>query len=1284
MDKITFFNFKKGILLLLLLVLGIPLYAAIFLEGEPRIAITSPYPTSYNADTDGDGILDGIAIDSDNDGILDVEEDANLDGDNNPATNPTDTDGDGIPNYLDLDSDGDGLLDNYEAQNFADFRLPAGVDTDGNGLDDIYEDYPGAGNGLTPIDTDSDNVPDYLDLDSDNDGILDQNESSVISTDFDCSTAPQLGFAAEPILESGDALAEGAVYRYENVDEGLDALVTIEKVVNGEILFLDQNATDAEFFKPEIYFTTTSTERRPYVDFRISFVEKGTNIPVVLEELGASFIDVDGNKQYQEYNRFNTPASYTLDADNEITVQNTTGGFLVNGGMQEYSGISNENPSVNVAVEYIDIDSFVFRFGIQADVEDNFRTEVARQAGIQFTCLDNFVDPQTVNFSEDIDSDGDGYPDRLDIDSDDDGIPDNIEAQPTFEYIPPSGQDGNGNGLDDIYEGNGSMGLALEDTDEDGTPDYLDDDSDNDWVPDNNEGNDFNFDGIPDWTYTGVDTDNDGLDDGYEGSDVNDGFDVNDEIENPATDLPDRDGEGDVNYRDIDDDDDQIDTSDEDVDGDEDPTNDDTDGDGTPDYLDNDTDTDGDGVTDEDEETDGTDPTDPCDFIEEHITQPQTGDYLTADCDGDGVTNEDEKEDGTDPFDPCDYNPESVTLPQTADWDALDCDDDGNPNGTDPNPLSANAADDFGSTPPLTEVAINILENDDYLPNNADNNVGVTSISRIGGDAQGTLVFDAETGFASYTPTVTESNSTVTIIYQVCNVLPDPSVCASATIYIEVGANTLDAVDDSFAAETGDGGVIPDVNVLSNDTYNGEPVTLADVILTSTPTSALIINEDGSVSVVPETESGTYTIDYTICDAGNVSNCDTATVTVEVGAVPPPPPPPETIVDAVDDTYATTTGEDGVLSDSNVLSNDTYSGDPATLADVILTSTPTSELTINEDGSVSVAPGTEAGTYTIDYTICDVMDVDNCDTATVTVEIMEGMGNMIDAVDDAYSTTAGEDGVIADSNVLSNDTYNGDPATLADVILTSTPTSELIINEDGSVSVVPGTEAGTYTIDYTICDVMDVNNCDTASVTVEVMQGADSDIDAVDDEYNAGAVGGLIETSDVLVNDTLDDEIVSLVDVVLTSISTNELEINEDGSVTVTPGTEPGTYTIDYTICEASNPDNCDTATVTVVVEAIEVNQMLTPNGDLKNDFLFIRGLEYVNSSNIQIFNRWGTKVFEADNYDNVNNVFDGRVRGKSALSVNEYLPAGVYFYIFNYETEQGSFTNSEYIYISR
>ncbi|WP_127140989.1 gliding motility-associated C-terminal domain-containing protein [Flagellimonas marinaquae] len=1263
MENITFFNLKKSILGLLLLVLGFTIYLSLVSANTPNIKNLEMHPVSGTTDSDGDGVPDNVDLDSDNDGILDRVEDANLDGDDNPETNPTDTDGDGIANYLDIDSDGDGLLDNYEAQNFANVQLPSGEDTDGNGLDDVYETVPGAGTGLTPIDTDSDGVPDYLDMDSDNDGILDQNESSIISTDLDCTTVPKLNFGSEPILESGEALAEGAVYRYPNVANGLDALVLIEEVVNGEILFLDQNQTDPEFFKPEIFFTTTSEQRRPYVDFRISFVENGNTTPVVLEELSANFIDVDGNGDYQEYNRFNTPASYTLDADNEITVQNTTGGFLVNGGSREYDGISNQVPSVNVAVEFVSIDSFVFRFGIQADIDDNFKTNVARQAGIQFGCLDNFKDPQTVNFSEDVDNDNDGYPDRLDIDSDDDGIPDNVEAQPTEGYIPPSGEDANQNGVDDAYEAGETIGLSLEDTDSDGTPDYLDDDSENDLVPDNNEGNDFNFDGVPDWTYTGVDTDGDGLDDGYEGSDVNDGFDVNDEIDDPATDIPDRDGEGDVNYRDFDDDGDSIDTPDEDANGNNDPTDDDTDGDGTPDYLDpnDDTDTDGDGVTDEDEEEDGTDPTDPCDFVEEHITQPQTGDYLNADCDGDGVTNGDEKEDGTDPFDPCDYNPDSITLPQTgdyltadcdgdgvtngdeeedgtdpqdacdfvldsqtvdpssawndsdcdgdgvtnedekndgtdpldpcsynpdsitlpqsADWEALDCDGDGNPNGNDPDPLTATANDDFGTTPALTEVAINILENDDFLPNADEINVGVTSLSRIGGNATGTVTFDAESGFVNYLPTLAESNSTITIVYQVCNVLPDPNVCATATIYIEVGSNAIDALDD---------------------------------------------------------------------------------------------------------VYSTTTDQEGVIPDSNVLFNDTLNGGPLTLADVILTSTPTAELTVNEDGTVSVNPGTMAGTYTITYTICDVLNVDNCDTATVTVQVMQGSANMIDAVDDAYNTTSEEGGVISGSNVLSNDTVNESIATLADVILTSTPTEELVVNEDGSVSVVQGTSPGTYTISYTICDVLDVDNCDTATVTVEVMQGEDNVIDAVDDSYNAGIGGGLIPDSNVLLNDTLNDTTVSLSDVILTSTPTNQLTVNEDGTITVSPGTQPGTYTIEYTICEVGNPDNCDTATVQVVVEAIEVNQMLTPNGDLKNDFLFIRGTEYIKSSTIKIFNRWGTLVFEGNNYDNINNVFDGRVRGKSALSVNDYLPAGIYFYIFNYETEQGSFTDSEYIYLSR
>ena len=194
--------------------------------------------------------------------------------------------------------------------------------------------------------------------------------------------------------------------------------------------------------------------------------------------------------------------------------------------------------------------------------------------------LDGDGDPST----NPTDSDGDGYADYLDIDSDDDGIPDNVEAQTTVDYLAPSGQDTNGNGLDDIYENNGNLGLFPIDTDGDSLPDYLDEDSDNDNVPDNIEGNDFNHDGIADAGLIGSDKDNDGLDDGFEGYTTIDA-DVNDEIDDPFDNLPNTDGDNESDYRDTDDDDDSIATIDEDLNGDGNYANDDSDGNGTPDYL---------------------------------------------------------------------------------------------------------------------------------------------------------------------------------------------------------------------------------------------------------------------------------------------------------------------------------------------------------------------------------------------------------------------------------------------------------------------------------------------------------------------------------------------------------------------------------------------------------------------------------------------------------------------------------------------------------------------------
>jgi len=174
-------------------------------------------------DTDGDGVPDHLDLDSDNDGITDLVEAGHLqkdtdgngviDGDpsffgknglfNVIASDPDaftafenytrfDLDKDGVPDHDDLDSDNDGINDVAEANfGFADSNNDGRID-DGNGNPPVV-----SFDGLTPVidplitgvviplppDTDRDGVPDWHDLDSDNDGINDVVESVKADAD---------------------------------------------------------------------------------------------------------------------------------------------------------------------------------------------------------------------------------------------------------------------------------------------------------------------------------------------------------------------------------------------------------------------------------------------------------------------------------------------------------------------------------------------------------------------------------------------------------------------------------------------------------------------------------------------------------------------------------------------------------------------------------------------------------------------------------------------------------------------------------------------------------------------------------------------------------------------------------------------------------------------------------------------------------------------------------------------------------------------------------------------
>ncbi|MFC3978314.1 right-handed parallel beta-helix repeat-containing protein, partial [Belliella kenyensis] len=94
-------------------------------------------------------------------------------------------------------------------------------------------------------------------------------------------------------------------------------------------------------------------------------------------------------------------------------------------------------------------------------------------------------------------------------------------------------------------------------------------------------------------------------------------------------------------------------------------------------------------------------------------------------------------------------------------------------------------------------------------------------------------------------------------------------------------------------------------------------------------------------------------------------------------------------IEANDDNYGPISGIDGGTTPS-VLENDVLNGEPVNLSDVVLSvisSNPA--LTLNPDGTITIAPGTSSGTYTLVYQICDRLDPPLCSTATATITVYE-------------------------------------------------------------------------------------------------------------------------------------------------------------------------------------------------------------------------------------------------------------------------------------------------------
>ncbi|MCD9575806.1 gliding motility-associated C-terminal domain-containing protein, partial [Flavobacterium soyae] len=481
-----------------------------------------------------------------------------------------------------------------------------------------------------------------------------------------------------------------------------------------------------------------------------------------------------------------------------------------------------------------------------------------------------------------------------------------------------------------------------------------------------------------------------------------------------------------------------------------------------------------------------------------------------------------------------------------------------------------------GTTAALT--ANDTLNGNPVVIGTTQGNVTLTAVNVPLGltlNADGTVTVAANTAAGTYD-----------VEYRICEVT-NPSNCDAVISKVVVSAGTLAANPDIIGSVTA--GNTPQtlpLNVFDNDTKNGTALVPSDVNLTTAaadPTGYLVLNPDGSLTLGANAPAGTYQLTYTICEKLNPSNCSSNTVSVITVGTP--------VIDAVTETTASINGNTGGTT-AALTANDTLNGNPVVIGtaqgNVTLTAVNVpSGLTLNADGTVTVAANTPAGTYDVEYRICEVTNPTNCNA--VISKVMVSAGTLLANPDTIGSVTAGNTAQTLPLNVFDNDTKNGTALVPSDVNLTTTiadPTGYLILNPDGSLTLGADAPAGTYQLTYTICEKLNPSNCSSNTVSVTVGTPVINAVTETTTSIN-GNTGGT--TVSLTANDILNGNPVvigsSAGQVTLTAVSVpSGLTLNADGTVTVAPNTAAGTYDVEYRICEVTNPSNCDAVISKVVV----------------------------------------------------------------------------------------------------
>ena len=429
-----------------------------------------------------------------------------------------------------------------------------------------------------------------------------------------------------------------------------------------------------------------------------------------------------------------------------------------------------------------------------------------------------------------------------------------------------------------------------------------------------------------------------------------------------------------------------------------------------------------------------------------------------------------------------------------------------------------------------------------------------------------------------------------------------------------------------------------------------------------------------------------------------------------------------TVITLSDDTYTLTTTEGTTTTATtvgSVFTNDRLNGKPIDIQKVIFSLLPQSTpntFIITKDGNIIVPPHTPIGRYTLNYRICDNSQILKdkslkpiCKTATVTIVILQSVTTpttsttitattttptVITLLDDTYTVTTTESTTTTATtvgSVFTNDRLNGKPIDIQKVIFSllpqSTPTS-FIITKDGNIIVPSHTPIGRYTLNYSICDSKNKNQkpiCQTATITITILQTPVTPTVSATVETDTSSTTQSATNQPIAVPDSvttpmntpiriavLDNDTPYTASPKIIVFPTNgDAFVKEDNTILYRPRVRfIGTDYFVYELCTPSS-QSCTTATVTVkVTHKVVADNAMSANGDDKNDYFHIVGIENYPDNQLTIYNRNGKKVFTISHYDNRQRAFKGIVEGEVSLPNAALLPQDTYFYLIEYYDE--------------